>query len=155
MFLSSEVHANKLVPHSELIIFIRYENNKYCFICYIQRNIIFYSTHAIFNEEIFLKYTDSHIKECKLYDKLLNKISLETESLVPNSSGKARLALVPTSHTPIPPIQNNSSTCSSLPSLFYKSISPLPTPKFKKPTVEIEEDDNFNSDVEIQPPSPQ
>ena len=149
MFLSSEVHANKFVPHSKLIIFIRYENNKYCFICYIQRNIIFHSTHAIFNEEIFLKYTDSHIKECKLYDKLLNKISLETESLVPNSSGKARLALVPTSHTPIPPIQNNSSTCSSLPSLFYKSISPLPTPKFKKPTVEIEENDNVNSDVEI------
>ena len=149
MFLSSEVHANKLVPHSELIIFIRYENNKYCFICYTQRNIIFYSTYAIFNEEIFLKYTDSHIKECKLYNKLLDRISLETESLVPNSSGKAGLALVPTSHTPIPPIQNNSSTCSSLPSLFYKSISPLPTPKFKKPTVEIEENDNVNSDVEI------
>jgi len=155
MFLSSEVHANKLVPHSELIIFIGYENNKYCFICHIQRNIIFHSTHAIFNEEIFLKYTDSHTKECKLYDKLLDKISPETELLVSNSSGKAGPALVPTPHTFIPPIQNNPSTCSSLPSLFYKSISPLPTPKFKKPIVEIEENDNVNSDVEIQLPSSQ
>jgi len=30
MFLN-EVHANKLVPHSELMIFIRYENNSYYF----------------------------------------------------------------------------------------------------------------------------
>ena len=35
MFFSSKVCANKLVPHSELIIFIGYENNGYCFICYI------------------------------------------------------------------------------------------------------------------------
>jgi len=85
----------------------------------------------------------------------LDKISLQTESLVSNPSGKAGSALVPTPHTSISPIQNNSSTCSSSPSLFYKSISPLPTPKFKKSTVDIEEDDNVNSDVEMQLPSPQ
>ena len=47
-------------------------------------------------------------------------------------------ALVPTSHTPIPPIQNNLSTCFFLSFLFYKSISSLSTSKFKKPIVEIE-----------------
>jgi len=154
VFLPSEVHANKLVPHSELMIFIGYKDNRYHFICHTQGNIIFHSTHAIFNEELFLKCTDSHTKECQLYDKLLDKISPEIELSVPDPSGKARPAPVPTPHTPIPPIQNNSPTCSSLPFLSYKSISPLSTPRFKKPTVKIEEDDDVDSNVEMQQPSP-
>ena len=68
------------------MIFIRYENNGYCFICYVQGNIIFCSTYAIFNEELFSKCTDFLLKEYKLYDKLLDKISLETKLLMPNLS---------------------------------------------------------------------
>ena len=34
MFFSSKFCANKLVPHSELMIFIRYEGNGYYFICH-------------------------------------------------------------------------------------------------------------------------
>ena len=78
----------------------------------------------------------------------MDKISPETESSVPNSSGKDGPAPVSIPHTPIPPIQNNPSTCSSLPSLFYKSLPLLPTPGSKKFTVEIEEE-KVNSNVEI------
>jgi len=51
VFLSSEVY-DKLVLYSELMMFIRYENN--CFMCHIQENIIFCFTHAVFDEELFL-----------------------------------------------------------------------------------------------------
>jgi len=155
VFLSSEVHANKLISHSELMIFIGYKNNRYHFMCYTQGNIIFHSTHAIFDEGNFSKCTDFHVKKCKLYDKLLDKISPETESPVSDSSGKDGPASVLTPHTLIPPIQNNSSTHSSSPFLSYKSISLLSIQRFKKLIVEIEEDDDIDSDVKIQPPSPQ
>ena len=155
MFFSIEIHANKLTSYSELIIFIEYKDNRYCFIYYTQENTIFCSTYAIFDKRPFPKYTSSHAKECKLYDELLDKTSLETELLVSNSSGKDGPVLVPILHTFIPPIQNNPPTCSPLPSLSYKSISPPLTPGPKKPTVEIEETNNVNSDVEMQPPSPQ
>jgi len=145
----------KFVPYSGLIIFIGYENNSYYFIRYILENIIFCSIYAIFDEELFPKYTNSHTKEHKLYNKLLDKISLETELLVSDLSGKNGPALVPIPHTPISPIQNNSPTCSSLPSLSYKSISLLPTLKSKKPIVEIEEEEEVDSDVEMQPLSSQ
>ena len=62
VFLPSEVHANKLILHSELIIFIGYEDNGYRFMCHTQGNIIFCSTYAIFNKELFPKYNDSHLK---------------------------------------------------------------------------------------------
>jgi len=155
MFLSIKIHANKLTPHSELMIFIGYENNRYCFMYYIQENIIFCFTHAIFDKGFFSKCTDSYVKECKLYDNLLNKISSEIESLVSDPSRKDRPALVLILHTSIPPIQNNPPTCFSSPSLFYKLTSPPPTPRFKKPIVEIEENDDVDFDVEMQPPSPQ
>ena len=64
------------------MIFIRYENNNYHFIYYIQGNVIFHSTHAIFNKKLFPKYIDSYINKHKLYNKLLDKISSETKSLV-------------------------------------------------------------------------
>jgi len=155
VFLLFEIHANKLALHSELMIFIGYKNNRYCFICHIQENIIFCSIHAIFDKGLFPKYTDFYAKECKLYDKLLNKISPETELLVPDSSRKDGPSLVPIPHTSIPPIQNNSPTCFSSPYFSYKFISSPPTPRFKMPMVEIEEDDNIDSDVEMQPPSSQ
>jgi len=153
IFLPNEVYANKLVLYSELIIFIGYKDNRYCFICHIQGNIIFHSTHAIFDERLFPKYTDSHAKEYKLYNKLLDKISLEIELLASDFFRKDRPTLVLIPHTSISPIQNNPPACSSSLSLSYKSISPLSTLRFKKSIVEIEENDNVDSNIEMQPPS--
>jgi len=75
--------------------------------------------------------------------------------LTSNSSRKDRPAPVSIPHTLIPLIQNNSPICSSLPSFSYKSISLPFTLEPKKSTVEIEETNDVDSDVEIQPPSPQ
>jgi len=80
----------------------------------------------------------------------LDKISLEIELLVSDPSGKNKLALVVILHTSILSIQNNPSTCSSLPSLSYKFSSPSSILEFKKLTVEIEEDNNVDSNVKIQ-----
>ena len=151
MFLLSKVHANKLVPYSKLIIFIGYEDNGYCFIYHIQENIIFCPTHTIFNKELFSKYTGSYAKEHKLYNKLLNKISFKIESSAPNPFGKDRLTPVPILYISISPIQNNSPTYSLSSFISYKPPSFLSTPESKKPIVEIEEDDNVDSDIEIQP----
>ena len=84
----------------------------------------------------------------------MDKISLKTKLLVSNPSEKVGPTLVPTPHTSIHPIQNNSPTSSSLPSLSYKSTFSLPTPRVKKPIVEIKKNDDIDSDIEIQPPSP-
>ena len=67
-----------------------------------QGNTIFYSTHAIFDKKLFPKYTNSYVKEHKLYNKLLDEIRPEIELLTPNSSEKDGSALVPISHIPIP-----------------------------------------------------
>ena len=69
VFLSSKVHANKLVLCSKLIIFIGYKDNGYCFICHIQGNIIFHSIYAIFDKGLFLKCTNSLLKDvrCSLH----------------------------------------------------------------------------------------
>ena len=67
----------------------------YCFIHHIQGNIIFCSIHTIFDKRLFPKYTDSHAKEYKLYNKLLNEISLKTELSISNSSRKNEPALIP------------------------------------------------------------
>jgi len=72
--------------------------------CYVQENAIFCSTHIIFNEEFFPKYTDSHAKEYMLYDKLLDKISLETKLLVSKPFDKDEPSPVSIPHTHIPPI---------------------------------------------------
>ena len=127
MFLSSKVCANKLVLHSKLMIFIGYEDNGYCFIYHIQGNIIFHSIYTVFNKELFSKCTNPHAKEYKLYDKLLNKISPETELSILGSSRKNEPAPVS-----IPSIQNNSSTHFSLPFLSYKFLFSLLTLKFRK-----------------------
>ena len=150
VFLPIEIHADKPTSHSKLMIFIRYEDNGYCFMHHTQGNIIFCSIHAIFDEGLFPKCTNSHAKEHKLYNVLLNKTSLETELLAPDSSGKDGPAPVS-----IPSIQNNSSTCSPSHSLSYKSITSPPTPGPKKPIVEIKETNDIDSNVEMQSPSPQ
>ena len=152
IYYSNEVYANKLI----LLLyskFIGYEDNSYYSIHYIQENIILHSIHAIFDEKFFSKYTDSHVKECKLYNKLLNKISSETELLVSGPSSKDRPTPVPILHIPIPLIQNNPS-CFPSPFLSYKFPSPLPFPGPKKPIVEIKEADNVDSDIETQSLSP-
>jgi len=120
-----------------------------------QGNTIFHSTHTIFDKGLFPKCTNFHAKEHKLYDELLDKISPEIESLAPNSSERDRPAPVLIPHIPIPSIQNNPPTCSPLSPLSYKSTFPSPTLESKKPMVEIEETNNVDSDIEIQPPSPQ
>jgi len=127
IYYSNEVYANKLILYSK---FIGYENNSYYFIHFIQENIILHSIHAIFDEKSFSKYTDSYMKEYKLYNKLLNKISSETELLVSSPSSKDRPTLVPILHIPVPPIQNNPSYF-PLPFLSYKfpSLLPFPGPK--------------------------
>ena len=84
VFLPSVVCPNKLVPYSKLIIFIGYEDNSYHFIYYKQGNIIFHSTHVIFDEGLFPKCIKFYAKEHKLYDKLLDKISPEIESSTSN-----------------------------------------------------------------------
>jgi len=76
VFLSDEVCNNKFILCSELMIFIRYKDTGYCFMHHTQENVIFHSTHTIFNEEFFSKYTNSCVKEHKSYNKLLNKIYL-------------------------------------------------------------------------------
>jgi len=102
IYYSNEVYANKLILYSK---FIGYEDNSYYSIHYIQENIILHSIHAIFYEEFFSKYTDSYVKEFKLYNKLLNKISLETELLVSGPSSKDRPTSVPILYIPIPPFK--------------------------------------------------
>ena len=89
MFLPIEIHTNKLAPYSELMIFIRYKNNRYHFMYH--RNTIFYSTHTIFDKKFSFKCTNSHVKEHKLYDESLDNISPEIELLAPNSSEKIDL----------------------------------------------------------------
>jgi len=69
--------------------------------------------------------------------------------LVSNSYEKDGPAPVSIPHTSISPIQNNSPTYSLSPSLFYKSISPLPTLGAKNPIVKIEETNDVDFDVEI------
>ena len=73
------------------MILIRYKDNEYYFICHTQEDIVFCFTYAIFDERLFSKCTNSHAKEHKLYNKLLNKTSLETELLVSNSFRKIDL----------------------------------------------------------------
>ena len=104
------------------MILIRYEDNGYCFMHHTQGDIIFCSTHAIFDKRLFSKYTNSYAKEYKLYNKLLDKISPEIKSSAPNSSREDELAPVPILHTLIPSIQKNPPTCSSSSSLSYKFI---------------------------------
>ena len=151
IYLLTEVCANKLAPYSELMIFIRCEDNGYCFMYYTQENFIFYSIYTIFDKKFFSKCTNSYAKEYKLYNRLLDKISLGTESLVPRPSDKDRPTPILIPYIPISIIQNNSPPYSPLLFFSYKSLSFLPSPVPKKPTVEVDEVNNVDSNVEMQP----
>jgi len=105
MFLPNKIHANKLALYSKMMVFIGYKGKCYHFMHYTQGNMIFCFTYTIFDEKFFHKYTNSCIKEYKLYDKLLDRISLEIELSVPEPSGENRLALVFIPHIHICPIQ--------------------------------------------------
>ena len=74
---------------------------------------------------------------------------------VSNSFRKDGPALVSILHTPISSIQNNLLTYSFSSSLSYKLPFLSSTLRFKKSIVEIEENDNVDSDIKIQPLSSQ
>jgi len=118
--------------------------------CHTQGNIIFHSTYAIFDEKFFPKYTDSYLKKCKLYNNKLDKISLEIKLLVPGSSGKDESVHTPF-HTYLFSIFKTILLLVLFYPLFlsYKSQFPLLIPRSKKLIVEIEEDVNVDSDIEM------
>ena len=91
VYLPNEVRANKLIPHSELIIFIGYEDNGYRFIRHTQENIIFCSIQAIFDEGHFPKYLSSHPRE----QMPPGRLTPEIESSAPRPSGIDKPALTP------------------------------------------------------------
>ena len=118
------------------------------------RKCYFYFIYAIFNKKFFPKYTDSYMKEYKLYNKLLDKTSPEIESSAFRSSSKDRPTPIFILYIPILFIQNNSSSYFLLLSFSYKSLSLLLLPIPKKPIVEIDEVDDIDSDIKIQYLSP-
>ena len=81
----------------------------------------------------------------------MNKISLESESLISGSSKKYRLAPVLILHIYIPSIQNNPPTYSLLLFLSYKFSSLSSIPESRKLIVKIQENDDVDSDIEMWP----
>ena len=89
------------------------------------------------------------MKECKLYDELLDKVSLETKTSVPRSSGKDKPVSIFILQVFISSICNNHPTYSSSLLLSYKLL--LFSLVSKQPLVKIEEiGDNIDTNVEIQ-----
>jgi len=150
VYFPNEVHANKLTPRSELMIFIRYENNSYRFIHHTQGNVIFRSTQAIFDEEHFPKCPSSHPREQMPPGRLIPEIELSA----PGPSGvdePAPTLFPPTPAHPRPftsPIPPNLPTYSESP---FPS-SPLTPPKWSSVKIEEVEDDE-DEDVEMHSPS--
>ena len=91
MYLPNEVHTNKLTLHSELMIFIGYEDNGYRFIHHTQENAIFHSTQAIFDEGHFPRCPSSHPRE----QIPPGKLTPEIESSAPRLSGVDEPAPIP------------------------------------------------------------
>ena len=127
----------------------RYKNNSYCFTYYTQGNIIFHFIYTIFDKELFSKYTNSHAKECKLYNKLLNKISPETELSISGPFRKDGPALVPILYIYIYLLLKKIFLLVLLYSLSYKSLFFSPIPELKNLIVEVEGDNDIDSDIEI------
>jgi len=73
------------------MIFIRYEDNGYRFICHTQGNVIFCSIQAIFDERHFSRYPLSHSREQMPPGRLIPEI----ESLAPGPFGVDEPALTP------------------------------------------------------------
>jgi len=126
VYLPNEVHANKLTPRSELMIFIGYKNNGYRFICHTQENVIFCSTQAIFDEGHFSRCLSSHSRE----QISPGRLTPEIESSAPEPFGVDEPAPTPFPPTPAhprpftPPIPPNLPTHSESPSpsppLYHK-----------------------------------
>ena len=91
MYLPNEVHANKLILCSELMIFIGYEDNGYRFICHTQGNVIFRFTQAIFDKEHFPRCPSSYSKEQTPPGRLTPEIELSA----PEPFGVDEPALIP------------------------------------------------------------
>jgi len=146
MYLPNEVHTNKLTLHSELMIFIGYEDNGYRFIHHTQENVIFCSTQAIFDEGHFPRCPSSYPREQTPPGRLIPEIELSA----PGPSGVDEPASTPFPPIPVhprpftPPIPPNLPTHSESPS----PSSPLTPPK--RSSVKIEEVE----DVEMHSPSP-
>jgi len=151
VYLPNEVHANKLIPHSELMIFIGYEDNGYRFICHTQGNVIFRSTQAIFDEENFPRCSSPYPRE----QMPPGRLTPEIESSAPGPSSIDKPAL--TSFPPIPahprpftpPISSNLPTYSEFPS----PSPPLILPKWSSVKIKKVEDVE-DKDVEMHSPSP-
>jgi len=150
IYLPNEVHTNKLIPCSELMIFIGYEDNSYRFIFYTQGNVIFCFTQAIFDKGHFPRCPFSHSREQIPSGRLTPEIELSAS----RPFGISEPALIPFPLTSVysrsftPPIPPNLLTYSE--SLFF---SPLLTLS-KQFSVKIEEvEDVEDNDVEIHFPS--
>ena len=81
----------------------------------------------------------------------MDKISSDIELSISESFSKDKPTLVSILYTPISLIQNNPPPFFSLLSLFYKSLFLSSLPMSKIPTIEVEEINNINSDIKIQP----
>jgi len=150
VYLPNEVYANKLIPCSELMIFIGYEDNGYRFICHTQGNVIFHSTQAIFDKGHFFQYPSSYSREQMPPGKLIPEI----ESLAPGPFGidePVPTPFPPTSVHPrpfTPPIPPNLPTHSE--SLSPSFLLTLP----KRSSVKVEEiKDVKDEEVEMHFPS--
>jgi len=121
VYLPNEVHANKLTPRSELMIFIGYKDNGYRFICHIQGNVIFHSTQAIFDEGHFSRCLSSHSREQTPPSRLIPEI----ESSAPEPFGVDKPAPTPFPPTPAHPRPFTPSIPPNLPT-YSESLSPSP-----------------------------
>jgi len=150
VYFPNKVHPNKLIPRSELMIFIGYEDNGYRFICYTQGNVIFRSTQAIFDEGHFPRCPSSYPREQTPPGRLIPEIEL----LAPRPSGVDEPAPTPFPPTPAhprpftPPIPPNLPTHLESPS----SSPPLTPPKQSSVKIEEVEDDE-DEDVKMHSPS--
>jgi len=151
MYLPNEVHTNKLILCSELMIFIGYENNGYRFICHTQENVIFHSTQAIFDEGHFPKCLSSHPRKQTLFGRLTPEIKLSASG----PSGVDEPAATPFLSTSAHPRSFTPLISPNLPT-HSESLSlspPLTLPKQSSVKIEEVEDDE-DEDIEMYSPSP-
>jgi len=108
------------------MIFIRYEDNGYRFICHTQGNVIFCSTQAIFDEEHFPRCPSSHSRE----QIPPGRLTPEIESSAPEIFGVDKPAPTP---FPLIPAYPRPFTPSIPPNLPTHLESPSPSPLLTPP----------------------
>jgi len=151
MYLPNEVCANKLTLHSELMIFIGYEDNGYRFICHTQGNVIFCSTQAIFDEGHFPRCPSSHSRKQMPPGRLTPEIELSASE----PFGVDEPAPIPFPPTPAHPRPFTPPIPPNLPTHSESSSSSPPLIPPKRSSVKIEEvEDNKDEDIEMHFPSP-